>query len=360
MTVAYIGASYLASPSGAPGTTDPLDQVYNVSASARCLVLGVITNTRNTVPGNIARQGGTPSIVGVGDFAPIGTAQHSGRADFAFTELYYYVNPPTGAQTIRVPNTQDITTSVKFFILALSSVWDIYLVDHTQTSGSSTAPGASVSKQYADSILVQVFCRFSVSGSVVSATGTSLYGGATSNSFSGYQYQGGAAGTTDVNYVLSASNQWATHIAEFYELLPSSGALAVTLDGATVAATGEVVTTSSAGTLAVTLDGATVAAQGSVVTPSQGTLSKTLDGATLAATGDVESLNPVGQLAVTLDGATVAAAGTVEFFMVHDSDHETRRLLAEDCEAGLMLLAEDCACTLVVAEDCELQVEEPT
>lgn len=81
------------------------------------------------------------------------------------------------------------------------------------------------------------------------------------------------------------------------------GALAITLDGVTLAAQG---TTTVVGALAQTLDGVTLAAQGT--TTVVGSSAVTLAGATLAAQG---TTTVTGSLAVTLDGVTLAASGAV-------------------------------------------------
>jgi hypothetical protein len=84
---------------------------------------------------------------------------------------------------------------------------------------------------------------------------------------------------------------------------PIDGDLAKTLDDATLAAAGTVLVD---GDLAKTLDDATVTATGTA--PVDGELAKALDDATLAAAGTA----PIdGELAKALDDATLAAAGTV-------------------------------------------------
>jgi len=80
-----------------------------------------------------------------------------------------------------------------------------------------------------------------------------------------------------------------------------SGSLSVTLDAATLSATGNL---PIVGTLSTTLDSATLAAAGSL--PVSGALSTTLDDATLSATGN---LPIAGSLSTTLDAATLSATG---------------------------------------------------
>ena len=82
----------------------------------------------------------------------------------------------------------------------------------------------------------------------------------------------------------------------------TSGVLATTLGGVTLAASGQ---ETLVGQLATTLGGATLASSGAETIPGQ--LAASLGGASLAAAG-VESIT--GQLASTLAGATLEAEGT--------------------------------------------------
>ncbi len=80
-----------------------------------------------------------------------------------------------------------------------------------------------------------------------------------------------------------------------------TGTLSVTLDAATLSATGNL---PIVGTLSVTLDAATLSASG--ILPLAAALADTLDDATLSATG---TLPIAGALSVTLEAATLSATG---------------------------------------------------
>lgn len=87
---------------------------------------------------------------------------------------------------------------------------------------------------------------------------------------------------------------------------PTSGALSVALDDATLAATGTVAYATISGAAAITLDAATLAAAGTVL--DLGALGATLEPATLSAAGTALL---VGSLSATLGDVTLSAAGTV-------------------------------------------------
>jgi hypothetical protein len=111
---------------------------------------------------------------------------------------------------------------------------------------------------------------------------------------------GGGGITGSLSVTLDAATLAATGA------LAIAGNASVTLDAATLAATGKL---AIAGSLAATLDAATLAATGTL--PIVGALSTTLDAATLAATGAQGAASGTGSLSVTLDAATVAATGTL-------------------------------------------------
>lgn len=113
---------------------------------------------------------------------------------------------------------------------------------------------------------------------------------------------------TAVTGTLAVTLDGATLAASGTETI--TGSLAVTLAGATLAASG---TETISGTLASTLAGATLAASGAVLNPVTGTLAVTLAGATLAATGHTGPADVTGILAATLAGATLAATGAETF-----------------------------------------------
>lgn len=301
-------ATRLANQSESPGTLS-----ITLTAGVDLLVLHVGWYD-NSLIADYFREGGAPTIVGYGAFSFIADANYipNGRRR---AELWYYLAPPSGSLTINVPRTDSVAAmriSAASFSVGAGSI-AAFEAAASNATGNSTSPSININTATDTSLCVAAFgsAAGNLSGESITG-GTKIYTADEGNTIDGYSYGvETAAGSMSIGWQYTESNYWGVAGGSFREIPSASGTLAVTLDGATVAATGEVVTTSSAGTLAVTLDGATVSAQGSVVTPSLGTLAKTLDGATLVATGDVESLNPVGQLAVTLDGATVAAAGAV-------------------------------------------------
>lgn len=101
-----------------------------------------------------------------------------------------------------------------------------------------------------------------------------------------------------------SSTRIAAHATAAFTSSNTTGTLATTLSGATLAASGAERFT---GTLASTLAGATLAGSGTGANPVTGTLAATLAGATLLGSG-AESFT--GSFAATLAGATLAGSGT--------------------------------------------------
>ena len=121
---------------------------------------------------------------------------------------------------------------------------------------------------------------------------------------SGYLLDEPAGATGTVNLVRSSNLRGAAFLIPLRPLSEgTTGTLATTLDGATLAASGAETFT---GTLATTLAGATLVASGTQTVNVTGTLATTLAGSTLVASG-AETFT--GTLSTTLAGATLAGSG---------------------------------------------------
>lgn len=157
-------------------TTTSITLSHTVGAGASIICVGLVCNS------NTARTGGSPTFAGL-TMTQAGTRQAGGGGSAVATEMWYYVNPPVGANNIVVPNTGAISITVvgASFINAggVQSILDV----SGQNGANSSNPSVSVTTTYNGDAIFSVTGTLAPSitaGSTSITTGTSgtlAYGG---------------------------------------------------------------------------------------------------------------------------------------------------------------------------------------
>lgn len=191
---------------------------YTPGAGSTVLVLGIALAT------TAARTGGAPTFAGI-TMLQAGTTQATG-AGVASTELWYLLNPPTGAAAnIVVPNTAalNITLVASTYKAApgLTSVLDVSAQSVNAGSGS-TNPTVNIAPTVAGCAVVSVVMA---GGGTLTAGRTLLFTGTAGTDRYGAEYTLPAAGTIAMNWTNATSTRWATNAASFRETSKSSALL---------------------------------------------------------------------------------------------------------------------------------------
>lgn len=190
---------------------------YTPGAGSTVLVLGLALTT------TAARTGGAPTFAGIA-MTQAGTTQATG-AGVAATELWYLINPPTGAAAnIVVPNNAalNITLVAATYKAApgLTSVLDA-AVGAVNAGSASTNPTLSITPTVSGCAVVSIVMA---GGGTLTAGQTLLFTGSVSTDRYGGQYALPAAGAINMNWTNATSTRWAMNAASFRET-SKSGAL---------------------------------------------------------------------------------------------------------------------------------------
>lgn len=220
------------------------------------------------------------------------------------------LNPITGGAAEQV--TTSVPGGITFTTDTIGGIYDSYLDLYVFWQGGEDL--------YFLNPVTWVWTTRSLSTQTVTPTAP-----ATNGTYNRFAYISPTATYPEGAYIIVNGVDESTYLFFVAAAAGATGSLAVTLGGATLAATGTTTvvgscaqtlagvalaaqgTTTVVGASAVTLAGVTLAAQGT--TTVLGTLATTLGGATLAASGAVGG-DADGSLAVTLAGVTLAAQGT--------------------------------------------------
>jgi len=245
---------------------------------------------------------------------------NQGTGTLAQTTIFYTVatNAMNTSDTITV--TRSTSNSLAFSAQKVSGQASSPIgnggTTPTNTSSSSvtTATTASVTHDLGDLVLMSVINNGNATAQAGSNGFTTGNFRATSGTnprdLSTAYYASTTASTIVPTLTWSTSGIYGAVAVVISAPSPATGALATTLDGATLAASGTHTASGATGTLATTLDGATLSASGAET--FTGTLATTLAGATLVASG-TQTVNVTGTLATTLAGSTLVASGTETF-----------------------------------------------
>jgi len=192
-------------------TATSISQSYTLGAGATVLVLGlgIITTT--------ARGGGSPTFSGIA-MTQAGTTQISGGG-VVQTELWYLLNPPTGAAAnIVVPNTGglNITLVASSYKAApgLVSILDV-AAQAVNAGAGSTNPTVSISPTVGGCAVVSIVFD---NGGTLTAGKTNIFSGTVSGNSYGSEYTlPAAAGAQTMNWTNATSARWTTNAVAFRE-----------------------------------------------------------------------------------------------------------------------------------------------
>lgn len=192
---------------------------YTPGAGTTVLVVGISITT------TAARTGGAPTFSGIA-LTQSGTTQISG-SNAASTELWYLINPPTGAASnIVVPNTGglSVTLLASSFKAApgLTSILDTS-AQATNAGNGSTNPTVTISPSVSGCAVVSVVM---CSGGALTTGQTLLSTGSVGSDVFGSEYALPAnGGAINMNWTNNTSTRWTTNAVAFREISTGFGTM---------------------------------------------------------------------------------------------------------------------------------------
>src|SRR3989338_4909519 len=307
------------------GATNPLASNYTSGAGSTVLVLSIVAGGTN-------RAGTAPTYNGVALTQAVAPVRYATGGE-ASVELWYLINPPTGAAySISIPNTGLVTLYVVASTYKAQSGYTSALDVVNTGTGASTNPSASVTTTAAGDVIFAGIGAGAQAWVPTGRTGIQLYDVDNGAFGDGSQYiLQASAGAQAMSWTFGTSDDWAIAVAAFKEVvaLPTvqwnSASQASANESGTMTVTAELSATSGSNvTVPFTISGTATNGTDYTITPASqititaGTLTGT---ATITITSDaaVEGNETVILTMGTPTGATLGAT-TVHTATITDDD----------------------------------------
>lgn len=197
------------------GATNPGVVSYTVGSGTTVLIL--MLSIRDSAPSD-DRSGGAPTYNGV-TMTQAGTATKAASSPETSNEIWYLLNPATGAHNFSVPNGGTISglagCAVSFKAGGGTSAFD----NVGTATGTSTDPTSTATTLHDESVIVALVGSGATTWAPSARTGTLLFDTDEGAAGHGEQYvlNKATAGTQSMSWTFSTSDDWAIIWASFYD-----------------------------------------------------------------------------------------------------------------------------------------------
>lgn len=184
-------------------TSNPATHAVTVDSTDHVLIVPLL------ISGGTSRTGGTPTIGGQ-NLTQAGTEQKAASAPETVVELWYIVAPPTGSQTISVPNAGGL--GVRTLAIGGTSSTGVAIFDSADGgNGTSLSPADTITTNANGALIIGVVGSGANTWTDVSGhTGTAIFDTDLGTFGWGVQYiEQGSAGAQSVGWTFgSVSEDW--------------------------------------------------------------------------------------------------------------------------------------------------------